>query len=430
MVNNNSPQQPEDISISKPGLSATFTALKIRNYRTFWAGTLASFFAQFMLMSTQAWLAFQLTHSPLLLGIVSAAQGIPQFAFNLFSGVIIDRIQKRNVIIYSQAAIIANTLVVAILITTGHIQYWNLLVSAFISGTINAFNFPARNSIVVELVPKDKVYNAYALNNGALNTARIAAPALAGLLIGFVGTQGAYFVGTGFNLIAIITISLLPPTSKLGLVSEGSFIDNFKQGFRYMKAQNIILVLLGMELALTLFGISYQGLIPVFADMLNVSPQGYGFMLSAIGIGALLGSIITAGLGNFKRKGLLLIITGIIFGLTLVIFGNSGTIGKWLNLGANVYYLAAFWLTIVGFSSASYTVTSLTIIQMLVSDEFRGRVTSFYQMVTALSVVSYSLTGALAQGLGAPMTLTLTGSCLMFFMLGIGLFSRRVRSLD
>ena len=331
---------------------------------------------------------------------------------------------------YSQAAIIVNTLLVGVLISTGQIQYWHLLISAFISGSINAFNFPARNSIVAELVPRDKVYNAFALSNGGLNAARIAAPALAGLLIGLVGTQGSYYTGTVFNLIAIITISLISPTRKSGFSSNSSFIDNFKEGLRYLKAQNIILILLGMELALTLFGVSYQGLIPVFADMLKVSPQGYGFMLSSIGIGALVGSILTASLGNFKRKGLLLITSGITFGLTLVLFGNSGLIGQWLNLGANVYYLAAFWLTLVGFSSVAYTTASLTIIQMFVSDEFRGRVTSFYQMVTALSVVSFALSGALAQGFGAPMALTLTGSCLVVFMLNIGLFSKRVRNQE
>jgi MFS family permease len=415
---------------TKPGWSSTFTALKTRNYRWLLAGTMGSFFAQFMLASTQAWLAFQLTHSPLLLGLVSAAQGVPQFAFNLFSGVIIDRMQKRNMIMYTQAATIVNTLIVAILITTGYIQYWHLLVSAFISGSINAFNFPARNSIIAELVPKDKVYNAYALNHGGLNAARIAAPALAGLLIGLVGTQGSYYAGTVFNLMAIITISFISPVQKTGLSSNTSFKDNFKQGFQYLKAQNIILILLGMELALTLFGVSYQGLIPVFADMLNVSPQGYGFMLSAIGIGALIGSMLTASLGNFKRKGMLLITSGFVFGLTLMIFGNSGLVGRWLNLGTNIYYLAAFWLTLVGFSSVAYTTTSLTIIQMFVNDEYRGRVTSFYQMVTALSVVSFALSGALAQAFGAPMALTILGGCLAIFMLNVGIFSQRVRKLD
>jgi len=382
-----------------------------------------------MQFSTQGWLAFQLTHSPLLLGLVSVAQGVPQFTLNLFSGVIIDRIQKRDVIKFSQAATLANSLMVAILISTGNIQYWHILISAFINGSINSFNFPARNSIVAELVPYDKIYNAFALSNGAMNMARVAGPAIAGLLIGWVGTQGAYFVGTGFNVIAIISISFLPALSKTGTISEKSFLDNFKEGFRFLRLHNILLVLLGMELALTLFGFSYQGLIPVFADVFKVSSQGYGLMMSSIGIGALIGSIGVASLGNFKRKGLLLIIMGITFGLLLVILGNTGRINEWLNLKSNVYILASFWLMIIGFSGACYSATSLTIIQMFVTDEIRGRITSIYHMVTALSAVSYILSCGLADLLNAPMALTILGSCLALFMLIIGLSNRRIRSL-
>jgi predicted MFS family arabinose efflux permease len=278
---------------------------------------------------------------------------------------------------------------------------------------------------VAELVPKEKIYNALALNNGANNIARIAAPALAGFLIGLIGTQASYFAGLTFNFVAITTISFLPPTSAPELISERSFKESFKEGFLYIRFHSILLVLLCMELVLALFGMSYQGLIPVFAYMLKVSPEVFGLMMSAIGIGALIGAFSVASLGNFKRKGQLLIAMGVVFGMTLVIFGNSGRIGEWLNLGANICYLAAFWLVIVGFSSAAYTTTSMTIIQIFVNDQIRGRITSIHQMVASLSLVSYALSGALAEALGASMALTVTGGCLAFFMLNVGAFIRR-----
>lgn len=409
---------------------ATFQSLSVRNYRYFWYGTLASYFAAQMQVPTQAWLTFQLTHSPLLLGLVSVAQGVPQFVCNSFSGVIIDRMQKRDIIQISQAAIILNNLIIAILITTGNIQYWNLLVAAFINGVINSFNLPARNSISPELVPRDMVYNAIALNNGAFNTARIAGPSLAGFCIGFLGTQGSYYVSIGFNIIAITTLFFISSSSKTGLVTNQSFIANLREGFRYLRINRIILIILGMELALTIFGMSYSVLIPVFAGVLKASPQAYGFMMASIGLGALIGSMSVASLPDFKRKGLLLIASGIFFGIILIIFGNNGTIGQWFNLGSNVIYLACFCLVLVGFSSASYTTTSLTIIQVYISDEYRGRITSIYQMITAICQLSYSLSGGLAQGLGISMAFTILGSCLAIFMINMGLFNRCIRSVE
>jgi len=417
-------------SSSKLGWRTTLDALSVRNYRIYWSGTVASYFAGQMQIPTQSWLAYELTSSPLLLGLTMAMQGIPQLLISPISGVIIDRIQKRNIIILTQAFTIAIMLAIAILITTGHIQYWHLLVSSFLNGFNQAFNMPARNSIVPELVPKDKIYNAFALNNGGANVARIAGPALAGVLIGLVGTQGAYYVGVGFNVLAIATISLLPPTSKLGLISGKSITTNFKEGFRYLRLHNILLVLLGMEIILTFFGMSYQGLMPVFAELLKVKSEGYGFMMAAVGIGSLIGSLGIASLGNFKRKGMVLLSAGIVFGIFLLLFGNAGYIGTYLNIGIHAYYLAAFFLIIVGISSTSYTATSLTIFQMNISDEFRGRMTSIYQTVIALYPFSILLSSAVAEFIGAPLTLTIGGTGLAISMLLIFCFGQRVRKLE
>jgi MFS family permease len=285
---------------------------------------------------------------------------------------------------------------------------------------------PARNSIVAELVPREKMYNAIALNNGASNIARVAGPALAGVLIGLVGTQGAYYVGVGFNALAIVTISFLPLTSKLGLIKGKSALTNLKEGFAYLRINNIILILLGMEIGLTIFGMSYQGLMPVFADLLHAGSEKYGFMMSAVGIGSLVGVFGMASLGNFRRKGLVLIGAGVVFGLFLVVFGNTVR----MNLGDNAYYVALIALFVVGMSAISYTATGLTIIQMYISDEYRGRVTSMYQIVIALYPFSILLSSAVAQAIGAPLALTIGGSCLAVFMITMAIVNKRVRSLE
>jgi MFS family permease len=424
---------PQDETGSEPaqkrGWLKTFDALSISNYRWYWLGSLASFFANYILIPAQAWLAYELTHSAFKLGLVSAVQGIPMVLIVLFSGVIIDRVQKRSIILISQSVTLVNTLIIAILISTHQVQFWHLMISSFLAGVVGAFNTPARYSIVAELVPREKLYNAFALNNGGSNSARVAGPALAGVLIAFGGTQTAYFCAVGFYVIATLTMTLLKPTSKLGLASAGSMFKNLVEGVRYLRLHNIIIVLLIMEFGLTLFGMPYQGLMPVFADILNVDSKAYGFMLSAVGIGALIGSLAIASLGNFKKKGLLLLAAGVFFGVLLILFANSSRLGSILHLESRAYYLATMWLMLIGICTTSYTATSSTIIQMFVSDEFRGRVTSFYSIILGLHPISIMIAGAMAEGLGAPLTLTLWGGCLAAFMLIMALTNPSIRRL-
>jgi MFS family permease len=412
------------------GWKATFFALSIRNYRYFWIGNLGSFFSSQMMQPTQAWLAYEITNSPLLLGLTWAAQGIPQMIVAPIGGVVIDRIQKRNLIMITQAAVIAINLAIAILISLGLIQFWHILVSSFLSGATNAFNMAARNSIVAELVPKDKMYNAIALNNGGANIARIAGPALAGVLIGFVGTQGAYYFGIVFNVAAIVTVSLLPPTSKLSLAKSHTALSNLKDGFSYLKVHNIILILLLLEVGLTIFGMCYMGLMPVLAKVLNVDSIKYGLMMSAVGIGSLTGAIGMASLGNFKHKGLAMLSVGIAFGLALVILGNAVNIGSWLNLDNFTYTFSLICLAVIGLSSTAYTATSLTIFQMYISDEYRGRMTSMYQIVIAIFPFSVLISGAVANAVGVEMALTIGGACLAVFMLAMMLFIPKIKKLE
>jgi MFS family permease len=426
---NNSGPEEAGPTAQQSGRFKTFDALSILNYRLYWLGSLASFFANYILIPSQAWLAYELTHSAFKLGLVSAAQGVPMVLIVLFSGVIIDRVQKRSIILVTQSITLLNTLTIAILLATGQIQYWHLLVSSFLAGVVGAFNTPARYSIVAELVPREKMFNAFALNNGGSNAARVAGPALAGVIIAFGGTKTAYFCAAGFYLVATLTMTLLKPTSKLGLTGGGSMIKNLGEGVSYLKLHNFIIVLLVMEFVLTLFGMPYQGLMPVFADILKVDSKAYGFMLSAVGIGAVVGSLAIASLGNFKKKGILLVTAGTLFGLILILFANSVHLGSLWHMESGAYYLATFFLVFVGMSTTSYTATSSTIIQMFVSDEFRGRVTSFYSINLGLYPVSIMVAGAMAEWVGAPMTLTIWGGCLAAFMLIVTFTNKTIRGL-
>jgi MFS family permease len=420
----------EKSSASKSRGQSAFGSLASRSFRIYWLGLLLMFLGSQILQPAQAWLTFELTHSPLKLTLVLAVQSVPMLLLCLYSGVVIDRIQKRDVIIISQGLTAAVALAIALLVAAGHIQYWHLLISSFLGGINAAFMITARNSIIAELVPRERLFNAMALYSVGANAAGIAGPALSGTLMGLRSIQFAYFAGIILSVVGIIVIIFLPATSTLNRTSGGSTLRNLIEGLRYLKVQKLLVMLLVMELALTLFGMCYQGLIPVFADLLGEKSEGYGFMLSATGVGSLLGSLGVVSLGNFKKKGRLLLATGIAFGAALVFFANTGSLGSLLRLGNTSIFLASALLIVIGVFVTGYTTTSSTLIQMNVTDEFRGRVTSVYGMVVGFYPVATLGVGAIAEALGAPLALTIAGSCLAVFMLAIAIISLRVRRLE
>ena len=426
-------ETPEQIPVtaitSKRGLRGMFDALTIRNFRLYWLGLITLTFAGMMQMPAQAWLAYEITQSPLKLTLVAAMQAIPMIGFSVYSGVFLDRIQKRNILLMAQGFSTVIAIVIAVLISTHQIQYWHLLVSSFLTGISASFNMTARYAIVAELVPVHKLYNAAALNNAGSNAVATAGPAISGILIGSIGVQGAYYVGIAFAVIGIFVMSRLPATSKLRNVSRGPLMKNYTEGLRYLRLQKALIIVLVMEFALTLFGASYQGLMPVFAELLNQQAEGYGFMLAATGIGSMIGSLVVAGLGNFRRKGLVLLITGIVLGVSLVLFANMGPLGNVLNMGRTNFYLAMILLMGAGFFITAYTTTSNAIVQMNTSDEFRGCMTSFYSMVVGFYPLTTFIMGAAAESLGAPLALTIGASCLTLFMIIIAAASRGIRQL-
>lgn len=407
-----------------------FSALSIRNFRLYWLGLVTLFFAGQLQQPAQAWLAYEITHSPLKLTLVLAMQSVPMILLSLYSGVIIDRIQKRKVIIITQIITAVIALFIAILITTNRIEYWHLLLASFAGGINAAFNMTARNSIVAELVPPERLFNAIAISNAGANAASVAGPAISGILIGVIGVQGAYFTGIGFYIIGIIIISLLPATSTLGRMAVGSVRKNLTEGLNYLRLQKIVVLLLILEMGLTFFGMCYQGLMPVFADLLSLKSEGYGFMLAAAGVGSMLGSLAIASLGNYKRKGTILIVAGILFGVALLVFSNLTGLGKALHVDTARLYIVSLILGAAGIFGTAYSTTSITAIQMNIADEYRGRVTSVYGMVLGFYPIATLVIGAVAESLGAPLALTIAAGCLVLFITVVATISPRLRHLE
>jgi len=410
-----------------------FNALGIRTYRLYWSYTLVSNFSNQMLMPAQSWLAYQLTDSSLMLTLVMAMQAIPCIIISLFAGVINDRIQKRNMILFTMLIGTAVNLIIAILIATGHIQYWHLLAASFISGVNWGLCIPARYAIVAEIMPRDELYNAVALNNAGANATQIAGPAISGILIALIGSQGAYFVAVGLSIIAIIITSYLPATSKINAsarLSLATVNKNLVEGFSYLRTRDFLILVFIMEFIITIFGMSFQGILPVFATQFGQESEGYGFMLAALGIGSLIGSLVIASLGNFKRKWLVLAASGTAMGGLLVLFANSGWVSSILHIDSLVFWIASFWLITNGFCMMAYTNTSNAVIQIFTDEKYRGRVNSVMGLIVGFYPLCGLGVGALADLMGATWSVTIIGAALFLSMLSIALFSRVLRRME
>jgi MFS family permease len=407
-----------------------FEALKLQNFRWLWLGSVCSFFATQMQQISQAWLAYDLTHSALNLGIVTLAFGFPFLAISAFSGVIIDRYSKRNIIIMSQLVMVVSTLAIAVLISTGLVRYWHLVAASSLSGIAAAFNMPSRQAVIQEIVSRDRIFNAIALTNSGNNLARVAGPALAGALIGFVSTSGSYYCASGFFLFSVVSLAKLPLTRNIISRPVKAMLGDMLSGFKYIRGNRNIYLLMLMEFFLSYFGMTFSTLMPMFAEIFKLKAVGYGFLLTMFGVGALVGSLSVAMLSHLKKKGKLLLITGISFGLLLILFANIDNITAFMNLNGLNFGLALAMLFLIGVISQGYTTTSSTAVQLATETDYLGRVLSAWFMVIGIWPFGCFLLAAEAQAWGAPMAITIGGVGLTLFMLIIAFTSRSVRNLE
>ena len=397
----------------------TFDALYIPGYRWYWFGTAAAFLGMQMQWPAQSWLAYELTGSPFLLGLVSAAWGIPMLLLSLFGGVLADRMEKRRLLILSQGGLGVISLALAVLVSLDLIQFWHLLVAAALSGTVFAFNMPARQAIIPELVPRRSLFNAIALSSGVMNATRVIGPSVAGVLMAVIGIDGAFYAAVGCTLVAMLLLIKLPRTSPEGRRVQASVAGDIIEGLRYLRSHPLILTLLSMVMMMVLFGMPYQSLMPVFAEILEVQELGFGFLMTMTGVGAVVGSLVIANLGDFKRKGALPLVCGISFGLTLILFANITSL-----------YPALFVLMVVGAVSTSFMSINNTLIQMNITDEVRGRVMSVYMMTFGLMPLGTLPAGAIAERWGAPIAITIGGGILAVVVLLLAILRPNVRRLE
>jgi MFS family permease len=381
-------------------------AFKHRNYRLFFGGQLISLSGTWMQSVAQAWLVYRLTGSAILLGFVAFAGQFPVFLFATIGGAFADRHNRHRILVATQTISMLLAFVLATLTLAHRVQVWHVFVLAALLGLVNAFDIPTRQAFVVELVGREDLINAIALNSSMFNSARIIGPSLAGVLVAAVG-EGWCFFANGVSYLAVIIGLLLMTLQPRGRIHlPGSTLASIIEGFRYVGRTGPVRSLLFLLGLISLLGLPYMVLMPIFADqILHGGARGLGLLMGASGVGALIGALSLAMRQGVRGLGRLVAVSAAGFGASLILFSFS-----------RAFWLSAALLMPVGFCMIVEMASSNTLIQTLVPDNLRGRVMAVYgMMLMGMAPTGALLAGALAHQLSAPITVALGGSGLPGF---------------
>src|SRR5512139_3576942 len=311
----------------------TFRSLQHRNYRLYFAGQLISVAGTWMQIVAQAWLVYELSHSELMLGIVGFAAAIPSLLISPWGGVVVDRVNRRNLLVITQASAMVLAFILAALTFAGIVQVWEIVALAALMGIVNAFDGPARQAFVVEMVGRDDLPNAIAINSMMFNGARVIGPALGGMLLATVGTAWCFLIN-GVSFLAVIgCLLLMRLTPRTQVLQIGSPWNDMKHGLHYVLRHREIFALLMLALIFSVFGISYSTILPAFVDqVLHAEATGYALLNAFIGVGAVCGALIMAHYGDRGGRGRRLARVNLAFPLVLAAFAFNTHFGLALSL--------------------------------------------------------------------------------------------------
>ncbi|HZO90401.1 MAG TPA: MFS transporter [Chthonomonadaceae bacterium] len=381
-------------------LAAIWRALRHRNYQLFFSGQFISLIGTWMQSVAQSWLVYRLTGSAALLGAVGFASQIPVFLLSPLGGTVADRYDRRRILVGTQTASMLLAFVLAALTLLRLIQVWQIFLLAALLGVVNAFDIPTRQAFVVEMVGKEDLLNAIALNSSMVNGARIVGPALAGILVAAIGEGWCFFANAVSYIAVIIGLLLmqLPPFERYPHV--GSALAHIWEGFHFVWLTGPIRALLLLLGLVSLAGMPYAVLMPIFAEnILHSGSSGLGVLMGASGVGALLGALSLAARQGVRGLGRWVLFSAAGFGVSLILFSLSHT-----------FWLSAVLLLPVGFTMMIQMAATNTLIQAMVPDALRGRVMAVYSMMfMGMAPLGALLAGVLAQRIGAPGMVALGG---------------------
>lgn len=387
------------------------SSLSNRDFRILWLGTTGAFLAMQMEMVVQGYISYLIGNSAVAVGAVAMSWGITLLPFTFVGGAIADRVDKRTLILVTQSLSAISALAVAILVVTGHIQLWHLMVAGAAKGIVFAFNMPARQALIPDLVGRSQLNNAIAVIAIGNNLSRVAGPALAGFFLGIsaVGPGGTYFVLTGVLLLVVLTCLRLPSFPPGDGQHQEPLVASIATGFRFLRNSRFLMVTLAMAFIPITLGMPYQSLLPVFnEEVLAEGVQVLGLLYTAVGVGAVVGSTAVAALKNAEGRFALQLVFGALFGITLALFALTSD-----------YRISLVLLFLTGVCNQGFLTLNNTVIMANTPREFYGRIMSIYQLTWAVMPVGTFPISALADAVGISFALASAGSLIAVLMLGV-----------
>jgi MFS family permease len=385
-------------------------ALHHRNFRLFWFGQMISLIGTWMQRVAQGWLVLQITDSPFLLGLVSMIGTLPVLIVSPIGGALADTLNKRTVVILTQVIAMILAFVLATLVFTKQVQYWHIVILASTLGIAMSIDAPSRQSFVVEMVGKKDLLNAIALNSSIFNLARILGPAFAGFIISTIGIVLCFYLNGISYLAVILGLFLMRGNFSPAKKQRTPVIKDIRAGFSYARGDKRISALITLVAISSIFIMPYAMLMPVFArDILHVGPRGLGILLSAAGIGALVGAISLAVFSGYKKKGRFVLVGSIVFTIATILFSFS-----------NSYHISLLLLLFIGWGMVTQNASINSLLQTTAPDHLRGRIMSLYVLFfMGMMPFGSFQAGLLADHFGAKMALRIGGvivACITYFI--------------
>jgi len=394
-------------------------------YRRYWLGSLASIGATQLLVLGKGWLVFDLSGSPLKLGVLGAAGAIPQILVSLFGGVVADGLDKRRVLMTTSLVIASLLMLLAALDFTRVVEVWHVITIAALIGFTSGFDWPARQAFFPSLIDHTQLMSAVALNSVLWQGTRMIVPAIGGIVIALFGTAIVFLAASIGFLVMFLVLTTLPVEHRVA--TQGSPLQRIIEGFVFIASTRIFAVLIPLTFIATFFGVSYIQLMPAFADILDVGERGFGFLVSASGVGSVTGTALVVGFQHSRRLGWLILTSSFCSALALV--GFSVATGFAASV-SNSYAFALSFVLLAGMFNSMYLISSMTVLQMRVPNDLRGRVMGIHGITFSLIPLGALFSGSVASAFTPPTAVFVGASIILLAVLCVSVTQHDIRRLD
>ena len=379
-----------------------FDALASATYRRFWLGSIASVGSTQLYFIAMAWLVFELSNSPLDLGLLGAATAVPNILATLIGGLVADRVNRRTILILTTGISTVLMLLLAALDATGLVRVWHVLLISGLLGLVQGFDFPARSSIFPSLIEPKQMLSAVALNSLLWQGSRMIFPAIGGILIALTDTS-LIFVLCGLGFITMLMVLCWLEVVQV-IQAKTDLWHEFKEGLRFVLHNRLFLTLILLTWISMFFGTSYIQIMPIFADILQSGERGYGLLISATGVGSVAGNLFISRFQQSRRLGLMMLSCAALAPFSLI--GFSLVAGTLANV-AGAFWLASLFAVMTAAFSSVFLVSSMTVLQLKVPDKLRGRVMGIHSITWSMIALGGLIAGALASKFSAPVAVVI-----------------------